>query len=348
MDQLSKFEVVNPIYDDKWNEQIVSLKGYSFFHTSQWADLISKSYGYDPIYHVLKNNGKLVAVFPLMEIKSVFTGNRGVSLPFSDFSNPLVENSFQFNQLFENIISLGTEKKWKFIELKGVDNFFSEIAPSHHEYKHIIHLDGNEDAIFSKFNNTTKRNIRKAAKEGVKVFQSDREEDLCKFFTLNAKTRKRHGLPPQPFSFFQNLYDIIIKQGLGILFIAEYQNKVIAGNVYLHIENQALYKFGASDFEYQNVRANNLIMWEAIKHYNSHGFKEFSFGKTEPNNDGLRRFKNGWSPVEIETYNFRYSLAENNFVSFGSQLKGFHNKVFENLPLPVLKICGSMLYKHFG
>ena len=56
--------------------------------------------------------------------------------------------------------------------------------------------------------------------------------------------------------------------------------------------------------KYQNLRANNLVMWEAIKYYSAKGFELFSFGITKPDNEGLRKFKLGWGASEgiVNTY----------------------------------------------
>jgi len=57
-------------------------------------------------------------------------------------------------------------------------------------------------------------------------------------------------------------------------------------------------KYGASEKAYHHLRPNNLIMWEAIKWCAQNGFKTFSLGRTEPENEGLLQFKQGWGTTE--------------------------------------------------
>ena len=341
-------ELLNPLKYNGWNEKITEHKGYTFFHTSQWARLISKTYGYTPVFQVIKEQNEITGILPLMEVNSFITGKRGISLPFSDFSNPLVQDSDQFNKLLDSAKEHGKRSKWKYLEIKGAQDYLPAGTDSYVEYEHIIDFDSDEERLFSGFDSTTKRNIRKATKENVKVYQSQSLESVNLFYKLNSLTRQRHGLPPQPYSFFRNLYNIVIKDNLGTVFLAEYSDKVIAGAVYLHIGKKALYKYGASDMKYQNLRANNLVMWEAIKWYNSRGFTEFSFGKTEPDNEGLRRFKKGWSVRELESRTYKFDLQENRFLKFSTQTSGFHNKIFNKLPLSVLEAFGSLAYRHFA
>jgi lipid II:glycine glycyltransferase (peptidoglycan interpeptide bridge formation enzyme) len=130
--------------------------------------------------------------------------------------------------------------------------------------------------------------------------------------------------------------------------LASFHDKPIAGGVYFHFGEKAVYKYGASDLNYQNLRANNLVMWEAIKWYSSNGYKSLCFGRTEPENRGLIQFKSGWGTTEQPINYYRYDLKKGSFVSGSSKVTGSHNKIFRNMPLPILKKVGSILYKHAG
>jgi len=41
-------------------------------------------------------------------------------------------------------------------------------------------------------------------------------------------------------------------------------------------------------------------------------------------------------------------LKKGSFVPGSSKVRGFQNKIFRNLPLPILNRIGSILYKHVG
>jgi lipid II:glycine glycyltransferase (peptidoglycan interpeptide bridge formation enzyme) len=85
------------------------------------------------------------------------------------------------------------------------------------------------------------------------------------FYRLNSITRKHHGIPPQPKKFFKKIFEYIISARKGFVVLALQQGKPIAGAVYFLFGSEAIYKYGASDKEYQPLRPNNLVMWEAIK-----------------------------------------------------------------------------------
>ena len=170
---------------------------------------------------------------------------------------------------------------------------------------------------------------------------------LKEFNRLNCITRKLHGLPPQPYHFFEKIYEHIISQKKGFVVLAYYQNKPVAGAVYFHFNGQAIYKYGASDRKFQHLRPNNLVMWEAIKWYAQNGFRSFSFGRTEPENTGLLQFKRGWGAKEKKISYYKYNIKENTFIKEHSKVKSSY-KLFKIMPVPILRLTGKLLYRHVG
>ena len=345
---LSNLKIINPIDLQNWDELILQHPDYSFFHSSYWSKVLQDTYNYKPYYFVIEGENKLTAAIPVMFVESFITGKRAVSLPFSDYCQPLISNEINFVELFNEVLKLGKSKGLKYLELRGGNKFFPDVEGSTFDYNHYLDITLNEERLFENLSSNTKRNIKKALRENVSVEISNSNSAMEDFYLLNCITRKRHGLPPQPKKFFDNLFKHVLSKNNGFIATGKYNNVSIAGAVYLHIGNKALYKFGASFMEYQNLRANNLVMWEAIKYYSAKGFKSFSFGRTEPDNEGLRKFKLGWGTTEEVLDTYRYNFTNNNFVSMKTKTSGLHNKIFNKAPLPALKIFGSIFYKHFG
>ncbi|MCJ7500798.1 GNAT family N-acetyltransferase, partial [bacterium] len=107
-------------------------------------------------------------------------------------------------------------------------------------------------------------------------------------------------------------------------------------------------KYGASDKKYQNLRANNLLMWEAIRTYSSQGARTFHFGRTEPENTGLLQFKNGWGAVEGRLEYSKYDFKSKTWIPNPGSVSGFHTHLFSRMPLFALNLVGRILYRHMG
>ncbi len=341
-------KIINPLEYKNWDELVLSKPGHSIFHSLAWAKVLHQTYGYIPYYFALIEKNELKVLIPAMEVHGIIAQRRGVSLPFSDYCEPIINKHIEFIDVLDSILRLGKKYKWRSIEFRDGSHFQQDIVPSSYFYRHTLSLSGNEDQIFSKFRSSTKRNIKKAIREGVQIEIHNSFESIKDYYQLHCLTRKKHGLPPQPFGFFANIYDHIITKNSGFVMLAFYNGKKISGGIYFHFGSEAMYKFGASDSRFQHLRANNLVMWEAIKWFARKGFKNFCFGKTEPENDGLLQYKRGWGTKESVIKYYKYDLEENKYIISDQKLKGFHNKIFSRIPISLLKMSGSLFYKYMG
>jgi hypothetical protein len=277
----------------------------------------------------------------------MITGKRGVSLPFSDYCEPVATDKDHFPAIFDKIIKHGDQSGWKYLECRGGKDFLKNNCHSLFFFSHDIDLNRSTQNIYSEFRNSTKRNIKKAVEKGVEVSLYQSMASVKEFYQLNFLTRKKHGLPPQPSFFFRKIFEHIIAESLGFVALAKYQNKIIAGAIFFHIGEKAIYKFSAFDRNFQSLRPNNLVIWEAIKWYSTHGFKSFCFGITEPENKGLRQFKLGWGVNEKIIHYYKYDLQKQSFIKDHFRSRVSYN-FFRNLPAPLLNLTGILLYRHVG
>ena len=342
-----KLKVVNPLHFEDWDSLILSNQNYSFYHSKAWARVLSESYHYKPIYFALFNEKKIRALVPLMEINSFLTGRRGVSLPFSDYCEPIFSKDTDVDEVIDKIIEFGNQADWKHIEFRFENGHLKKECISQKYFGHVLDLQEDHQAIFSKFRGSTKRNTKKAIKMGVEVKICHSLDSVKKFYYLNCLTRKFHGLPPQPWYFFKKVFQHLISTKKGFVVLAFYKNKVIASAVYLLYGHKAIYKYGASDLRFRHLRPNNLVMWKAVEWSARNGFKSLDFGRTEPLNKGLLQFKSGWRGKEKIISYHKYDFAKNAFVKKNSGIKSSYGFI-KLLPSSILKFVGFLLYRHVG
>jgi hypothetical protein len=340
--------MIDPLHVAQWDESLRSLPDYSFFHTASWATVLRESYDYQPVYFTIREQAALKALLPCMAVNSALTGKRGISLPFTDYCEPIAPNAAHFGEMFHAATAFGKKQHWKYLEFRGGEAFFRTEEPSASYYGHILDLTAGSREIFSNLRDSTRRNIKKAEKENIRVAISTSPDAMKEFCRLNAITRRGHGLPPQPRHFFQCVYDHILAKNLGFIVLASSEGAAIAANVYFHTGDTVIYKYGASDRAYQHLRVNHLIMWEAVKWGGDQGYKRLCFGRTEPENEGLRQFKTGWGARESLINYYRYDLQKDAFVKESRSVNPLFKKIFGKLPVPVLKTLGNILYRHVG
>jgi lipid II:glycine glycyltransferase (peptidoglycan interpeptide bridge formation enzyme) len=310
---------------------------------------------------------KFRALVPIMEVNSVLTGKKGVSLPFTDYCEPIIEEGRDSVDLFRSITEFGRRRGWKYIEFRGGSEFFRNLSlrpsaagpvggvphSSSVYVGHTIDLTGGEEKIFANLRDSTRRNIKKAMGQGVTVKITNSPGAIGEFCRLNRMSRKRHGLPPQPSHFFQRIYDHVIGKNNGHIALASHNGQSIAGSVCFHFGGKGIYKYGASDMKFQALRANNLVLWEEIRWLCRNGYESFCFGRTELENEGLQQFKGGWGAAENSIRYFTYDLNRNIFVSNNKYRERrtrniLLNRILQRTPIPILNFAGSLLYRHMG
>jgi hypothetical protein len=318
----------------------------SFFHGAPWEKVLTETYNYRPAHFSADKNGASLAALPAMEVDSWLTGRRGISLPFTDELEPFGADRKSFQKVFGEAVEFGKSRGWRYLELRGGRKFFDGVPASVSFYGHSLKMAGDENYLFSRLESSARRAIRKAEKEKVTVEISQDLGAVKIFHSLQCLTRKRHGLPPQPFSFFRNIHKFVLSQNAGIVVLAFFENKPVAGAVYFYSGNRAIYKFGASDETFQHLRANNLLMWEAIKWLLRRGVKKLDLGKTSVSNEGLRRFKLSWRGDERKIEYFKFDLRKNHFAADRDKSSGWHSRIFRALPVFALRAIGNVLYRH--
>ena len=139
-----------------------------------------------------------------------------------------------------------------------------------------------EEELLAEMKAKTRYNIRLAEKKGVQIRITNYESgiknnDINKFINLVRITAKRDKITPHPKSYYRKMFETIPGDILK-LYIAEYENKIIAANIMIFYGNTATYLHGASDNEYRNVMAPYLLQWQAILDAKKAGLTKYDMG----------------------------------------------------------------------
>ena len=293
------------------------------------------------------HGGRLESLLPVMEVNSRWTGRRGVSLPFTDACGLLGGNEGRAEGLYEAAMKLGKERGWRYLECRAKSSEWPGATTSLAFHGHVVDLRRPEGEIIDSFEPSVRRSIRKAQGAGLRVEFGTSLDSIRAFYALHCLSRKRHGVPPQPFRFFENIAKHVLGPN-GFVASAWLERKVLAAAVFFHWGQRAFYKFGASDYRFQHLRANQLVMWEAIKQCAELGCASLHLGRTSLANQGLREFKLRFGAREEPIEYCRYDFRRQSFVKDVDRAEGWANRVFRLFPSPVFRMAGQVIYPHLS
>ncbi len=340
------WEVASPFQDPQWDRKISRFDNAGVFHGAGWAEVLVQTYAHRPFYLVLPSvqNG-FDAVIPFMEIGGPVLGRAGVSLPFTDVCPPLLnETVVSVETLVAAALKLAASRRWQTIEFRS-DRALPFAATSIRHLAHRLDLSGGPQQLFARCEPAVRRAVRRSQKDGVVVEVLTGGEAMRVFYQLYCLNRKRHGLPPAPWRFFCTLAEKCLDGRSGFVTCARLGLVPIAAAVFLSFGRSAVYKYGASNHNFQHLRGNNLVMWESIRVLAESGVTTLDFGRTSLGNEGLRRFKLGWGTSESSLYYYRIRVADGIVLPLADRSRGWHTAVFRRLPVSVLTLLGRALYR---
>lgn len=344
--QSIRMTVMDPSTDSDWDQTVREHPECTVFHSSAWAKVLRNTYGHRPVYLRFRLGDQLMASIPMMEVSSPITGLRGVGLPFTDVCRPLLCPGMRLDEILAQVSDEAKSRGWRFFEIRSEGKDCAPSCNSGRFIGHTLGLRSQAAELFARFSSPVRRAIRKAERSKLTVRIATDRDGVKEFYRLHIQTRRRHGIPPQPFEFFSNIHTELIARGLGFVTLAYRGPRAIAGAVFLHFANAAVFKFGASDRAEQEHRGNNLVMWETIKFLRKINVTTLHFGRTEIGHESLRRFKLGWGTEETPIDYLRFDPRTGEALQRNDRMKGWHAVVLGMMPMALSRWLGKTLYPH--
>jgi hypothetical protein len=105
---------VNPLSDPRWDDLIARHPKASVFHQRAWLESLSRTYGYEPVVFTTSPPGTPIKDGLLFcYVKSWLTGNRIVSLPFSDHCEPICDSTAELSDLVCGLQTVLHQERWR-------------------------------------------------------------------------------------------------------------------------------------------------------------------------------------------------------------------------------------------
>lgn len=133
------------------------------------------------------------------------------------------------------------------------------------------------------------------------------------------------------------------------VWVAYRREEAVAAIITLRFGETMTYKYGCSDSQYQNLGGLQLLFWSAIEQAIAGGLKEFDWGRSELDNDGLVTFKDRWGAMRSFLTYWSASPARPALQLWRHPLiQSSASHVFARLPDSLLTLTGRLFYKHVG
>jgi len=349
-----RITTINVFKAGRWDEFVATHPQGTAFHLSGWARVLQKTYRYIPYYVALEDSGKKIrAGCPFFLIRSWLTGSRLVCLPFTDICYPLVTSGEDAKLLLSSMIERTRKEEVGYIEIRGGDAnaCLRDLRFKNHRYYKGFRLDLSQgtESLWKGFHKSIRRNIRKVERMGLKIEKGETEKDMRDFYLLNLATRRKHGVPSQPYNFFENIRRELILTGGAFMWLVKYKGVSIAGGIFPAYRDTIYFKFNASNPTYLQYRPNHLLYWHIIQYGCEKGYKFLDGGRAAPDNLGLVTFKRNWGLQEKDLrYHYWPRVKGIAATKQGSLKYKITTSLLRQVPTSMSGVIGKLVCKHMG
>ncbi len=341
---------IDPCSDPRW-QRLVQQQPSSVFHSPEWRQVLTDTYGWTMhAYLMLDDSGEPIAGVPFCRVSDML-GTRIVTLPFSDFCDPLVASSDMWAIFSNKLVDEGYP-----VTLRCLHNDLplsdGHLVLSKQARWHGLDLRLDEEQLWRRLKDNSKWVIKRAQREGITVRAAQTEEDLRSFFHLHRNIRKhKYHLLAQPYEFFANIWRQFLMPQHGVLLLAMYHEEVIGSVMFLEWKDTLYYKFSAASPAYLSLGTSELLIWEGIRHGKAKGLTALDFGLSDWDQEGLVRFKRKFATEEKAISFLRHtppgtlSRQEQEMRSLLPQL----TELLTNASVPdqITDRAGELLYRFF-
>jgi len=290
---------MNSTKADTWDRVVTGSDQSKFYHLYQWGTLLNEVHGHKLVY-LQEDNG----VFPLACVKSLFFGKRLISLPFADYGGPCAQDENTAEKLISECEEMGQRLAVDFIEIRSPSSQYFQRLEAHGFVRRddyltfILRLDKGIDGLWKDIGDKTRNRVRKAEKSDIHLVYAASKSDLQAFYLLYCKTMKRLGSPPQPYRYFERIWDLFYPANM-IMPLASRHGKYVAGGLIFLKSKQMHFAYSCSLSEYLPLAPNDLVWWDAIKWGSEHGFSCLDLGRTREGEDTVT-FKKRWHGESVQ------------------------------------------------
>lgn len=323
---------------NKWNEIVKSFNNYDVYYLPNYCEAFRLHGDGEPMLFYYKDeNIKAINVVMKRDIAQdrMFTGSIPLNTYF-DLTTPYGYGGFLIEGDIdqESLRNLNYEYKL-YCNNNDIISEFVRFHPIINNQKGLesvydiidlgktvsIELKPPED-IWDKLTSKNRNVIRKAKKNGIKIYWGRDDRLINKFIEMYKQTMDKDNA--DEYYYFQDDFYISILNELKynfIMFYAVYGNNIIAMSMILFANKQMHYHLSASQREYLPYAPTNLLLYEAAcwganKGYNNlHlggglGSKEDSLYKFKKafNKNSNNSFSIGRKIFDVEKYNFLLNI----------------------------------------
>jgi FemAB-related protein (PEP-CTERM system-associated) len=330
---------------DAWDAYVQRAPEATFFHRSGWKTVLERAFGHRTHFLYAEENGVIVGILPLAEIRSILFGHSLSSLPFCVYGGIVADNEEAAKALRKSACELADRLKVGALELRNCHASDSgwPVKELYFTFRKVIEPD--DEANLMAIPNRQRAMIRKGIGEGL---HSEWDESPDRLYRVYSESVRNLGTPVFAAKYMRILREVFAEDSSVLMITRAGQD--VAGVMNFYFRDEVLPYYGGSTAEARTIKGvNHFMYWELMRRSREQGYKLFDFGRSKADTGPFSFKKNfGFEPQALP---YEYYLVKSPAVPDVNPLNPKYRllvNTWTRLPLPLANLLGPPLARSLG
>ena len=333
-----------------WDAFVHAQPHATFFHLAAWRGVIEKAFAHRAHYLVAEQDGAIVGVLPLVQVRTRLFGHMLISNPFCVYGGPLAVSAEACRALGEHAAALreklgATACEFRFLaapEEGWLGEDWQARAALYVTFRRAIA--GDDEANLKAIPRKQRAVVRKGMERGLTV-RADRDVDGL--HAIYAQSVRNLGTPVFARRYFRILRDTF-GDALDVVTIGD-GGADVASVMNFYWRDEVIPYYGGGTAAARGCFGNDFMYWEVMRRAAARGCRLFDFGRSKEGT-GAFSFKKNWGFVP-QALPYRFQLAPGQQIPEVNPLNPKYRLMiaaWKRLPVPVANVLGPVLVRGVG
>jgi len=310
------------------------------YHLTAWKRAVEVAYGHRAHYLMARDNGHVVGVLPLFEIRGLLGGKALVSVPYAVYGGICATSAEARSGLAGAAARLARACRARYVELRQRGDLGLGLPTKSLYYTFRRALSASDEENAQAIPRKQRRMTRQGAQHGLRAEVGRDHFDA--FYEIYAHSLRNLGSPVFPKSLLRGVFEQFGKE--ADLLTVWKDGHMVAGVISLYYGDQVLPYYGAAYRSALPYAVNDFMYWQLMCHAARLGCRVFDFGRSREGT-GPYHFKRHWGfePVALP---YQYVLLDGQPIpnlSPSNPHFELARRLWQRLPVAVTKRLGPPL-----
>ncbi len=335
-----------------WDRFVAARPEATFMHRAAWPQLIARVFGHRDRSILATQDGAVVGILPLVEMRTTLFGHALCSLPFCVYGGPVAASAEAGRAMLDAAAALLRSCGAAALELRNREALPAEWLDDaegwpardglYVTFRKSIADD--DDANLKAIPRKQRAMVRKAVEHGL---SADVGRDIATLHRVYAESVRNLGTPVFPRKWFAALAEAFTEASDVV--IVRDGERPVAAVLNFYWRDEVMPYYGGGTAAARTCHANDFLYWATMRHAVRRGARLFDFGRSKIGT-GAFAFKKNWG-FDPEPLAYRFHLRAGAAIPEQNPLNPKYRlmiAVWKRLPLPVAGVLGPRLVRGLG